>query len=70
MRDIGAIVSEQSPIIAGVEQTVIAATDNIIAGNQQLTGAARYQVNSNITSYYKTLILFFRKNIVKNFVGY
>jgi t-SNARE complex subunit (syntaxin) len=46
MRDIGAIVSEQSPIIAGIEQNVIAANDNIIAGNQQLTGASRYQVNS------------------------
>jgi hypothetical protein len=44
MRDIGAIVSEQSPIIAGVEQTVIAANDNIIAGNQQLIGASNYQV--------------------------
>lgn len=43
MRDIGAIVSEQSPIIAGIEQTVITANDNIIAGNQQLTSASRHQ---------------------------
>ncbi|CAF3365208.1 unnamed protein product [Rotaria sp. Silwood1] len=43
MRDIGAIVSEQSPIIAGIEQTVTTANDNIIAGNQQLLGASRHQ---------------------------
>jgi len=43
MRDIGAIVSEQSPIIANVEVIVIGATDNIIAGNQQLTSAAGHQ---------------------------
>ncbi|UJR28284.1 hypothetical protein I4U23_009532 [Adineta vaga] len=43
MRDIGAIVSEQSPIIAGVEQTIIAANDHLIAGNTQLTSAARHQ---------------------------
>jgi t-SNARE complex subunit (syntaxin) len=46
MRDIGAIVAEQSPIIANIEQNVTAANDNIIAGNQQLTSASRYQVNS------------------------
>jgi t-SNARE complex subunit (syntaxin) len=45
MRDIGAIVSEQSPIIAGIEQNVTAANDNIIAGNNQLTSASRHQVN-------------------------
>jgi hypothetical protein len=45
MRDIGAIVSEQSPIIAGIEQTVVAATDHIVAGNNQLTSASRHQVN-------------------------
>ncbi|CAF2728967.1 unnamed protein product [Rotaria sp. Silwood2] len=43
MRDIGAIVSEQSPIIAGIEQNVSTANDNIIAGNQQLLGASRHQ---------------------------
>ncbi|CAF1320512.1 unnamed protein product [Adineta ricciae] len=43
MRDIGAIVSEQSPIIANVEQTIIAANDHIIAGNDRLTSAAKYQ---------------------------
>ncbi len=45
MRDIGAIVSEQSPIIADVERNVNAANDNIIAGNNQLTSASRHQVN-------------------------
>lgn len=50
MRDIGAIVSEQSPIIAGIEQNVIVANDNIIAGNQQLQGASRYQVKSENNS--------------------
>lgn len=44
MRDIGAIVSEQSPIIGNTEQNVIAAIDNIAAGNDQLQGASRYQV--------------------------
>jgi len=44
MRDIGAIVSEQSPIIAGIEINIIAANDNIVAGNQQLTSASTYQV--------------------------
>ncbi|CAF2963152.1 unnamed protein product [Rotaria sp. Silwood2] len=43
MRDIGAIVSEQSPIITGIEQNVSTANDNIIAGNQQLLGASRHQ---------------------------
>ncbi|CAF0809471.1 unnamed protein product [Rotaria sordida] len=43
MRDIGAIVSEQSPIIANSEQNVSAANDHIIAGNQQLLGASRHQ---------------------------
>ena len=47
MRDIGAIVSEQSPIIANVEQTVIAANDHIITGNNQLTSAAKHQVDWN-----------------------
>ena len=45
MRDIGAMVSEQSPIIAQVEDHVTTANDNIISGNQNLTGAARYQVD-------------------------
>jgi t-SNARE complex subunit (syntaxin) len=45
MRDIGAIVSEQSPIIAGIEQNVSTATDHIIAGNEQLLNASRHQVN-------------------------
>jgi len=44
MRDIGAIVSEQSPIIAGVEERVSAANDNIVSGNRELQGAARSQV--------------------------
>jgi len=43
MRDIGSIVAEQSPIIAGIEQNVVAANDNIIAGNQQLNSASRFQ---------------------------
>ncbi|CAF0752752.1 unnamed protein product [Adineta steineri] len=43
MRDIGAIVSEQSPIIANIEQNVTAANDHIIAGNGQLTSASRHQ---------------------------
>ena len=45
MRDIGAIVSEQSPIIAAIEQNVTGANDNIVAANNQLIGASRYQVN-------------------------
>jgi t-SNARE complex subunit (syntaxin) len=44
MRDIGAIVSEQSPIIAAIEQNVSGANDNIVAANQQLHSASRYQV--------------------------
>jgi len=43
MRDIGAIVAEQSPIIANVEVNIVTATDNIVAGNHQLTSAAGYQ---------------------------
>lgn len=43
MRDIGAIVSEQSPIIAGVEERVSAANDNIVSGNRELQGASRSQ---------------------------
>lgn len=44
MRDIGAMVSEQSPIIAQVERNVSAANDQIRAGNQQLNSAAGHQV--------------------------
>lgn len=44
MRDIAAIVSEQSPIIANIEQNVTGANDHIVAGNQQLTSASRHQV--------------------------
>jgi len=43
MRDIGAMVSEQSPIIGQVEEHVIRANDNIVAGNDQLNSAARHQ---------------------------
>lgn len=45
MRDIGAMVSEQSPIIGQIEEHVIGANDNIVAGNDQLTRAAGHQVN-------------------------
>ena len=45
MRDIGAIVSEASPIIANIEQNVTTANDNIVAGNHQLISASRHQVD-------------------------
>ena len=45
MRDIGTIVSEQSPIIADIEHTITTTNDNITAGNQQLLSASKYQVN-------------------------
>jgi t-SNARE complex subunit (syntaxin) len=44
MRDIGTIVSEQSPIIARIERDITTANDNIVAGNQQLQSASRHQV--------------------------
>ena len=44
MRDIGAIVSEQSPIIANIEREVTEANDHIVAGNDQLNSAASHQV--------------------------
>jgi len=43
MRDMGNIVSEQSPIIKLIERQVIDANDHIIAGNEQLTSASGHQ---------------------------
>ena len=45
MIQIGAEVAEQGSIIERVEVNANAATDNIVAGTQQLTSAARHQVN-------------------------
>lgn len=73
MRDIGAIVSEQSPIIAGVEERVSAANDNIVSGNRELQGASRSQVISVRIieiELYMLHVLSFRKNIERNFVGF
>jgi t-SNARE complex subunit (syntaxin) len=59
MRDIGAIVSEQSPIIAAIEQNVSAANDNIVAANQQLAGASNSQVNLPVIINPSKLLHFF-----------
>lgn len=59
MRDLGTMVSEQSPIIAQVEQNVTGATDNIIAGNQQLLSASRHQVNLTMNFTDDELNIFF-----------
>ena len=70
MRDIGAIVSEQSPIIAEIEQNVTSATDHIIAGNQQLSSAAGHQVETLGGVAFPHVDSCCRKNIVKSSAGF
>lgn len=70
MRDIGAIVSEQSPIIAQIETNVTSATDHIIAGNQQLNSAAGHQVETLGRGAFPHVVFCSRKNIVKSSAGF
>lgn len=68
MRDIASMVTEASPMISQIEEAVTAANDNIVAGGNQLTSAAGYQVNRSQSSCMTHLNILSRKNIAKKSV--